>query len=275
MGILGGPRRAKEAGMLEVVPLREAFDKALERVFSEVPFEERLEATRRALAHWGLSEDLVWKGALPGAINGSAVPEGLIRRPPVRFVRYGSLVLEVREGYEAPDKPLPKGVWVPQSLTTPLIFPHWSGARGGIPAPLVEGAGKALALLAREVGVASPPPLPETTVRILNPPMRVGDFLLFHFEVEGVRGREDMILVSGAGGALLLELFPWGEPLERREQKKKAWKLFGEALSRLLRGKPAFFPEEELAKLLETDELSGELAVEGLRHPKVFPFLSL
>jgi len=261
--------------MLEVASLEEAFNRAIDRVFSEVPFEERLEATRKALLHWGLSKEVVWKGALPGAINGSAVPDGLIRWSPVCFVRYGSLVLEVREGYESPDKPLPKGVWVPDSLTTPLIFPLWSGARNAISAPLVEGAGKALALVAEEVGVTPPPPLPGRTTRILNPPMRVGDFLLFHFEVEKFVGRESVILVSGAGGTVSLELFSREDPLERRERKRGAWKLFKEALSKVFRGEPAFFPEEELAKLLETDEFSGEMAIEGLRHPKVFPFLSL
>ena len=271
MGILG----AEGEEMLEVTSLREAFDRALDQVFLEAPFEERLEATRRALAHWGLSEEMVWKGAIPGAINGDAVPDGPIRWPPVRFVRYGSLVLEAKEGYEAPDKPLPRGVWALYSLTTPLIFPYWMGFRGALPAPLLEGVEKALALVAEEVGVTPPPPLPKSTMRILHAPVLVGGLLLLHFEAEGGPEARKMLLVSGAGGALSLELFSWGDPLERREGRREASKAFEQTLFDLSRGKPAFFPEEELAKLLETDEFSGEMAVEGLRHPKVFPFLRL
>jgi hypothetical protein len=271
LGILG----AEGEEMLEVISLREAFDRALDQVFSEVAFEERLEATRRALAHWGLSEEMVWKGALPGAINGSAVPDDPIRWAPVRFIRYGSLVLGVKEGYEAPDKPLPRGVWALGSPTTPLIFPYWMGLRGALPAPLLEGVEKALALVAEEVGVTPPPPLPKSAMRILHAPVLVGGLLLLHFEAEGVLDRRKMLLVSGAGGALSLELFSWGDPLERRERKKEATKAFERTLLDLSMGKPAFFPEEELAKLLDTDEFSGEMAVEGLRHPKAFPFLSL
>lgn len=84
--------------MLEAVSLREAFDAALERVFSEVPFEERLEATRRALLHWGLSEETIQKGALPGAIYGQAVAD-LHFNSPVLFTRpQGLPVLESLRG---------------------------------------------------------------------------------------------------------------------------------------------------------------------------------
>jgi hypothetical protein len=271
LGILG----AEGEEMLEVISLREPFDRALDQVFSEVPFEERLEVTRRALAHWGLSEEIVWKGALPGAINGNAVPEGPIRWSPVHFVRYGSLVLGVKEGYEAPDKRLPRGVWALDSLTTPLIFPYWMGLRGALPAPLLEGVEKALALVAEEVRVTPLPPLPESTTRILHAPVLVGGLFLLHFEAEGGPEARKMLLVSGAGGGLSLELFSWGDPLDRRERKREASRAFERTLFDLSRGKPAFFPEEELVKLLETDEFSGEMAIVGLRHPKAFPFLSL
>ncbi len=253
--------------MLEVVSLDEAFSRAIDRVFSEVPFEERLRVTKEALAPFRLPEEVIWKAALPGAID------GLTGSPPLRFTRYGSMVLTTEWGYS--PHPLPKGIWEHRSLTKPLWFPTWIRAPVPLPAPLLEGAGKALALVAEEVGVAPLPPFPENTFRIRGPLTLVGDFLLLHFEVEEVGRRKDMILVSGAGGALSLELFPWGEPLEQRERKREAWKLFEGALHKLSEGRPAFFPEEELAKLLETDELSGELAIEGLRHPKVFPFLSL
>ncbi len=194
-------------------------------------------------------------------------------RPPLRFTRYGSMVLTTEWSYS--PYPLPKGIWEHRSLTKPLWFPTWIRAPVPLPAPLLEGAGKALALVAEEVGVVPLPPFPENTFRIGGPLTLVGDFLLLHFEVEEIGRRKDMILVSGAGGALSLELFPWKDPLGRKERKREAWKLFEEALHKLSQGKPAFFPEEELAKLLETDEFSGEMAIEGLRHPKVFPFLSL
>jgi hypothetical protein len=185
------------------------------------------------------------------------------------------LALGVKEGYESPDKRLPEGVWTLGSLTEPLVLPSYVGLEGVFPAPLLEGVEKALALVAEEVGVAPPPPLPKTTSRISHPPLFVGGLLLLHFEAEGVLDRRNMLLVSGAGGALSLELFTEEDPLERRERKKEATKAFERTLLDLSMGKLAFFPEEELAKLLDTDEFSGEMAVEGLRHPKAFPFLSL
>ncbi len=253
--------------MLGVASLDGAFNRALDIVFSEVPFEERLEATKEALAPFRLPEEITREAALPGAID------GLTRSPPIRFVRYGSIVLTSEWGYS--PHPLPEGVWERRSLTQPLAYPTWRRGSAPLPAPLLEGAGKALALVAEELGVASPPSLPENTFRIGEPLTLVGDFLFFHFEVEEVGRRKEMFLVSGAGGTLSLELFPWKDPLERKERKREAWKLFEETLFKAYRGDPAFFPEEELAKLLETDEFSGEMAIEGLRHPKVFPFLSL
>jgi hypothetical protein len=258
---------------LEIVSLAVAFDKALDQAFSEVPFEERLEATRRALLHQGFSEETVWKGALPGAIYGVARSDRY--GSPVLLARYGSIVLEVGEGYISPPNRIPKGVWERRSLTTPLVLPPYrGGVQIALPASVWEGIEKALALLAEEVGVTPPPPFPKASTRLYHSPLLVGDILLLQFEVQKAE-KTKMILVSGAGGTLLLELFPKEDPLERRERKREALKLFDEVLFKASHGNPAFFPEEELAKLLETDDFSGGLAIEGLRHPKVFPFLSL
>ncbi len=77
---------------LKIELLEQAFEEALEAVFSPVPFEERLEATRGALAPFGLPEELVLEAARPGVFNGYTSLPGRLKT--VRFIRYGTLVLE-------------------------------------------------------------------------------------------------------------------------------------------------------------------------------------
>ncbi len=94
----------RSAGVeLKIELLEQAFEEALEAVFSPVPFAERLEATRRALAPFGLPEELVLEAARPGAFNGHTSLRGRLKT--VRFIRYGTPVLGAREGtHEFPER---------------------------------------------------------------------------------------------------------------------------------------------------------------------------
>jgi len=88
---------------LKIEFLEQAFEEALEAVFSAVSFEERLEATRRALAPFGLPEDLVLEAARPGAFNGYTGLPGRLKT--IHFARYGTLVLGVKERtHEFPER---------------------------------------------------------------------------------------------------------------------------------------------------------------------------
>jgi hypothetical protein len=123
---------------IELKPLDEAFEKALELAFREVPFEDRLKATERALEAFRLPEDLVLEAALPGAFHGSirGVPGAPLS---LHFIRYGSVVLKAGKDDDGPA--LPKGAWVREGLVAPLASPslYWTRYPLPFPRPLLEG----------------------------------------------------------------------------------------------------------------------------------------
>jgi len=138
---------------IELKPLDQAFEKALELAFREVPFEDRLKATERALEAFRPPKDLVLEAALPGAFHGSI--RGVPGAPPsLHFIRYGSVVLKAGEDDDGPA--LPKGVWAREGLAAPLASPslYWTRYPLPFPRPLLEGVGRALASLAKEAGVS-------------------------------------------------------------------------------------------------------------------------
>jgi hypothetical protein len=106
---------------LKIESLEQAFEEALEAVFLAVPFEERLEATRRALAPFGLPEELVLEAARPGVFNGKTdLPR---RLKAVHFTRYGALVLQAREDMgERPGRTS----WARGEAAQPLAEIHYS-----------------------------------------------------------------------------------------------------------------------------------------------------
>ncbi len=258
---------------IELKPLDEAFERALELAFREVPFEDRLKATERALEAFRLPEDLVLEAALPGAFHGSirGVPKG---PPYLRLIRYGSVVLKVGENYDAPAFPpaLPKGVWAREGLVAPLARPSlWTRYPLPFPRPLLEGVERALASLARETGVSLPPPLPEDTV-FVGGPARVGDLVLAHIGIlveydPFDHDLEPRLLVMGPGGALLVD--PWS-------QGTKGWEAWSKALQEARKGTPTQVSEETLTALLEGERgPSGEAVLKALRDPKLFRLLRL
>ncbi len=255
---------------IELKPLDEAFERALELAFREVPFGDRLKATERALETFRLPEDLVLEAALPGAFHGSirGVPGG---PPSLHFIRYGSVVLKAGEDDDGPA--LPEGVWAREGLVAPLASPslYWTRYPLPFPRPLLKGVERALASLAKETGVSPPPPLPEDTV-FVGGPARVGDLVLAHIGVlveydPFDHDLEPRLLVMGPGGALLVD--PWS-------RGTKGWEAWSKALQEARRGTPARVAEETLTALLEGEEsLRGEAVLRALRDPKLFRLLRL
>jgi hypothetical protein len=255
---------------IELKPLDEAFEKALELAFREVPFEERLKATERALEAFRLPEDLVLEAALPGAFHGYI--RGVPGAPSsLHFIRYGPVVLKA--GEDDAGSLLPKGTWVRESLVAPLANPplYWTRYPVPFPRSLLEGIKRALALLAKEVGVAPPPPLPEGVV-FVGGPARVGALVLVNIGalVEYDPFDHDLelrLLVLGPGGALLVDPWsPW----------KKGWDAWAKALQEARKGVPARVAEETLRALLEGEGgLGGEAVLKALRDPQLFRLLRL
>ncbi len=245
---------------LELRPLHRAFEGALERAFSEVPLEERLEATRKTLEPHGLPEEQVLEAALPGAFHGYIPGRGL------RFVRYGKVVLQ---GYDPPVEWSPQEEWHRGGLVDPLAQAWVCSLPVPFPTPLLEGLNRALELLAEEEGV-KPHPLPETTV-FLTSPVRAGSLLLAHLGVlEEVGGSHPDLgfwfLFMGRAGALLVD------PSES-EGKRRVWRLLLEALSG--EEEPGYLPRKALATLLEEEGVSGEWVLEALESPEAFSLLKL
>jgi hypothetical protein len=254
---------------IELKPLDEAFDKALELAFREVPFEDRLKATERALEAFRLPEDLVLEAALPGAFHGFVrdIPGGPLF---LRLIRYGSLILKAGAENDLPF--FPKRAWTRESLVAPLANPrYWTRYPLPFPRPLLEGAERALASLARESGVSPPPPLPEDTV-FVGGPARVGDLVLANIGVlveydPFDRDLEPRLLVLGPGGALLVN--PWS-------RGTKSWKVWVKALQEAREGTPTRVAEETLTALLGGEGgLGGEAVLKALRDPKLFRLLRL
>jgi hypothetical protein len=258
---------------IELKPLDQAFEKALELAFREVPFKDRLKATERALEAFRLPEDLVLEVALPGAFHGSirGVPKG---PPYLRFIRYGSVVLKVGENYDAPAFPpaLPEGVWAREGLVAPLARPSlWTRYPLPFPRPLLEGVERALASLAKEVGVSPPLPLPEDAV-FVGGPARAGDLVLANIGVlveydPFDRDLEPRLLVLGPGGALLVD--PWS-------RGTKSWDAWAKALQAAREGVPTRITEETLTALLGGEGgPGGEAVLKALRDPQLFRLLRL
>jgi hypothetical protein len=255
---------------IELKPLDEAFEKALELAFREVPFEGRLKAAERALGAFRLPEDLVLEAALPGAFH------GYIRGAPggpssLRFIRYGSVVLQA--GEDDTGLAFPMGTWTRRSLVAPLATPslYWTRYPVPFPQPLLEGVGRALASLAKGVGVAPPPPPPEGVV-FFGGPTRVGDLIFINIGVlveydPFDHDVEPRLLVLGPGGTLLVNPWsPW----------KKGWDAWSKALQEARKGVPARVAEETLKGLLEGEGgLGGEAVLKALRDPQVFRLLRL
>jgi hypothetical protein len=196
---------------LKIESLEGSFEEALEAVFSAVPFEERLEATRRALAPFGLPKDLVLEAARPGVFNGKTDLPGRLKT--VRFIRYGTLVLEARESsHELPRRTS----WAQERATGPLTEIHrFLRHLKRFPEPLLEGTRRALALLAEGEKAKPPPPLPENTIE-LWPPTRAEVLVLAILKVlvksaEGPYLRP-RILYLGREAALLVDPTPEGDP---------------------------------------------------------------
>jgi hypothetical protein len=255
---------------IELKPLDEALEKALELAFREVPFEDRLKATERALEAFRLPEDLVLEAALPGAFHGSirGVPGGPLS---LHFIRYGSVVLKAGKDDDGPA--LPKGAWVREGLVAPLASPslYWTRYPLPFPRPLLEGVERALASLAKEAGVSPPPPLPENTV-FVGGPARAGDLVFANIGVlveydPFDHDLEPRLLVLGPGGALLVN--PWS-------QWGKGWDAWSKALQEARRGTPTRVAEETLTALLEGEGgLGGEAVLKALRDPQLFRLLRL
>jgi hypothetical protein len=255
---------------IELKPLDEAFEKALELAFREVPFEDRLKATERALEAFRLPEDLVLEAALPGAFHGFVrdIPGGPLF---LRFIRYGSVVLKA--GKEADVPFFPKRVWVREGLAAPLANPslYWTRYPLPFPRPLLEGVERALASLAKEAGVSPPPSLPEDTV-FVGGPARAGDLVLAHIGVlveydPFDRDLEPRLLALGPGGALLVD--PWS-------RGTKSWDAWVKALREAREGTPARVAQETLTALLGGGGgLGGEAVLKALRDPQLFRLLRL
>jgi hypothetical protein len=258
---------------IKLKSLEKAFEKALELAFREVPFEDRLKATERALEAFRLPKDLVLEAALPGAFHGSirGVPGGPSF---LKFIRYGSVVLKAGRGApplwpEDEGSAAPEGTWARGDLVTPLAAPsrYWTRYPLPFPRPLLEGVERALASLAKEAGVSPPPPLPEA-VAFVGGPVRAGDLVLVNIGIfieydPFDHDLEPRLLVLGPGGALLVD--PW-----------KGWDAWAKALQKMGRGAPAHITQKTLAALLEGEgSLDGEAVLKALRDPKLFRLLRL
>jgi hypothetical protein len=259
---------------LKIEPLEQAFEEALEAVFSAVPFEERLEATRRALAPFGLPEELVLEAARPGAFNGYTSLLGRLKT--VYFTRYGALVLGAREGMrEFPERTS----WARGEAALPLASVcHILRRVRPLPEPLLEGAHRALALLAEEEGVKPPPPLPKNTVELWAP-ARAEVLVLIILKVlvrsaEGPHLRP-RVLYLGREAALLVDPTPEGDPPGLLGRKDAAWKLLVEATAKARSGYSPRLSEEVLAALLEREGLPGKAALEALLGPRLYRLLKL
>jgi len=196
---------------LKIEFLEGAFEEALEAVLSAVAFEGHLEATRRALAPFGLPEDLVLEAARPGVFNGDTdLPR---RLKAVHFIRYGALVLQTRE--DMGDHPR-RTSWAQRGAAQGLCeIHHFLRHLKRFPEPLLEGAHRALALLAEGEGVKPPPSLPENTIE-LWPPIRAEVLVLVIPRVlvksaEGVHLRP-RVLYLGREAALLVDPAPEEDP---------------------------------------------------------------
>ncbi len=259
---------------LRIEPLEQAFEEALEAVFSAVPFEKRLEATRRALAPFGLPEDLVLEAARPGAFNGHTSLPGRLKT--VRFIRHGTLVLEVRED----SHELPRRIsWAQERATGPLTEIHrFLRHLKRFPEPLLEGTHQALALLAEGEKVKPPPPLPENTIELWLP-IRAEVLVLVILRVL-VRSAEGLhlrprVLYLGRETALLVDPTPEGDPPGLLGRKNAAWKLLVEAAAKARSGHPTRLREEVLAAPLEGEGLPGKAALEALLGPRLYRLLRL
>ncbi len=259
---------------LKIELLEQAFEEALEAVFSAVPFEERLEATRRALAPFGLPEELVLEAARPGIFNGYTSLPGRLKT--AHFIRYGALVLEAREGMpEFPERTS----WTQERATRPLAeIHHFLRRLKRFPEPLSEGIRQALALLAEGEKVKPPPPLPENAIE-LWPPIRAEVLVLVVLRVL-VRSAEGpylrpRVLYLGREAALLVDPTPEEDPPGLLKRKNAAWKLLVEAAARARSGHSTRLSEEVLAALLEKKDLPGSAALEALLGPRLHRLLKL
>jgi hypothetical protein len=259
---------------LKIEFLERAFEEALEAVFSAVPFEERLEATRKALAPFGLPEDLVLEAAQPGAFNGRTNLPGRLKT--AHFIRYGALVLQAREGtHEFPERTS----WAREGAAKPLTeIHHFLRHLKRFPEPLLEGVHRALALLAEGEEVKPPPPLPENTIE-LWPPIRAEVLVLVVLRVL-VRSAEGpylrpRVLYLGREAALLVDPTPEEDPPGLLGRKNAAWKLLVEATARARNGRPTHLSEEVLAAPLEKEGLPGKAALEALLGPRLYRLLKL
>jgi hypothetical protein len=258
----------------KIEPLEQAFEEALEAVFSAVPFEERLEVTRKALAPFGLPEDLVLEAARPGAFNGHTNLPGSITT--LHFLRYGTLVLQARKGMsEFPERTS----WARRGAAELLASISQSPPRPmRLPEPLWEGAHRALALLAEREKVKPPPPLPENTVELWGV-TRAEVLVLAFLRVLVGTGKElylrPRLLYLGREAALLVDPTPEGDPPGLLERKNAAWKLLLEAAARARSGQPTRLSEDVLAALLKGKGLPGGAALEALIGPRLYRFLKL
>jgi hypothetical protein len=259
---------------LKIEPLEQAFEEALEVVFSAVPFEERLEATRRALVPFGLPEELVLEAARPGVFSGYTSLPGRLKT--VHFIRYGALVLQAREDMgEYPGRTS----WVRGGAAQPLSeIHHFLRHLKRFPEPLLEGAHQALALLAEGEKVKAPPPLPKNTIE-LWPPIRAEVLVLVILRVlvksaEGLYLRP-RVLYLGREAALLVDPTPEEDPPGLLGRKDAAWQTLVETLARARSGHPAHLNEKVLAAPLEGEGLPGSAALEALLGPRLYRLLKL
>jgi hypothetical protein len=259
---------------LKIESLEQAFEEALEAVFSAVPFEERLEVTKRTLAPFALPEDLVLEAARPGAFNSYTSLPGRLRT--IHFTRYGALVLQAREGMREFST---RASWAREGAAQPLAeIHHFLRHLKRFPEPLLEGTHQALALLAEGEKVKPPPPLPENTIE-LWPPIRAEVLVLVVLRVL-VRSAEGpylrpRVLYLGREAALLVDPTPEGDPPGLLGRKNAAWKLLVEAAARARSGHPVHLSEEVLAALLEGEGLPGSAALEALLGPRLYRLLKL
>jgi hypothetical protein len=259
---------------LKLEPLEQAFEEALEAVFSAVPFEERLEVTRKALAPFGLPEDLVLEAARPGVFNGHTNLPGSITT--LHLLRYGTLVLRARKGMSEFPK---RTSWAREGAAGGLAdISHFFPRPMRFPEPLLEGAHRALALLAERERVKPPPPLPENTVELRG--VTRAEVLVLAFLKVTVQSAEGpylrpRLLYLGREAALLVDPTPEEDPPGLLERKNAAWKLLLEAAARAKSGQATRLSEEVLAALLEGKGLPGRAALEALIGPRLYRFLKL
>jgi hypothetical protein len=258
----------------KIEPLEQAFEEALEAVFSATPFEERLEVTRKALAPFNLPEDLVLEAARPGVFDGYTNLPGSVAT--IHFLRYGALVLRARKGMsEFPER----ASWAREGAARGLAsISHFPRRLMRLPEPLLEGAHQALVLLAEKEKVKPPLPLPKNTVELWGPTRAEVLVLVFlRVVIQSAEGPylRPRLLYLGREAALLVDPTPEEDPPGLLKRKNAAWQLLLEAAARARSGQPMRLSEDVLAAFLEKKGLPEKAVLEALVGPRFYHLLKL